>query len=50
MKQIGLSNDPQEYTENILTGVCHEEDTTVFNYYLNVFLDSNDYLNELIHM
>ena len=50
MKQIGLTSDPEEQTENILTGICREEDTTVFNYYLDIFLDSNEYLNELIHM
>ena len=50
MKQIGLTSDPEEQTENILTGICRAEDTTVFNYYLDIFLDSNEYLNELIHM
>ena len=50
MKQIGLTSAPEEQTENILTGICRAEDTTVFNYYLDIFLDSNEYLNELIHM
>ena len=37
MKQIGLTSAPEEQTENILTGICRAEDTTVFNYYLDIF-------------
>ena len=47
MHALGLTPDDTK-TENILAGVCDERDTVVFNYYLNIFLDSNEYLTVLI--
>ena len=36
--------------ERILDGKCGHEDSVVFNYYLNIFLDSNDLLTQLIDL
>ncbi len=47
MNALGLTRDEKQ-TENILDGMCDEQDTVVFNYYLNIFLDSNEYLTQLI--
>lgn len=49
MSALGLSKD-EEQTENILDGMCDAQDSVVFNYYLNIFLDSNDYLNQLMDL
>lgn len=49
MHALGLTPDDTK-TENILAGVCDERDTVVFNYYLNIFLDSNEYLTALIDL
>ena len=47
MHALGMT---ETKNENILAGVCDERDTVVFNYYLNIFLDSNDYLTTLIDL
>ncbi|MCD8357563.1 MAG: aromatic acid exporter family protein [Clostridia bacterium] len=49
MQAFGLTPDNTK-RENILAGVCDERDTVVFNYYLNIFLDSNEYLSQLIDL
>jgi hypothetical protein len=46
--QLGLSGGKKQ--ETILDGKCEPEDTVVFNYYVKVFLDSNDFLTQLIEM
>ena len=47
MHALGMT---ETKNENILAGVCDERDTVVFNYYLNIFLDSNEYLTTLIDL
>lgn len=47
MEQLGLIHMP---SESILDGKCDHEDTVVFNYYLTIFLDSNEYLSQLIDL
>lgn len=48
MNKLGLTGDNE--IPCILDGACGHEDTVVFNYYLKIFLDSNDFLNQLIDM
>lgn len=43
-----LGFHPSAPQETILNGMCDEEDQVVFNYYLRIFLDANDYLTQLI--
>lgn len=49
MHALGMTPDNTK-TENILAGVCDERDIVVFNYYLNIFLDSNEYLTALMDL
>ncbi|MDO4174221.1 MAG: aromatic acid exporter family protein [Eubacteriales bacterium] len=49
MESLGMTPE-QCHTDHILAGVCDESDTIVFNYYLKIFLDSNDYLTQLIDL
>ncbi|MDO4287127.1 MAG: aromatic acid exporter family protein [Eubacteriales bacterium] len=49
MQALGMKSQRQN-KDNILAGVCDENDTIVFNYYLKIFLDSNDYLTQLIDL
>ncbi len=50
IEALGLTRAEGDSGETILDGECGEEDSVVFNYYLNVFLDSNDYLTQLIDL
>lgn len=47
MYALGMT---ESQNANILTGTCDERDTIVFNYYLTIFLDSNEYLTTLIEL
>lgn len=49
MEALGLTRE-SKHTESILDGVCVPEDRVVFDYYLKVFLDANDFLTELIEL
>ena len=49
MTALGLTRS-ETNKDCILDGVSLPEDTVVFNYYLQMFLDSNDYLTELINL
>lgn len=44
---LGLTGEISQ-TGCMLHGTCCSEDTVVFNYYLKIFLDSNDYLTMLL--
>ena len=46
---LGLMGEKKQ-TETILDGMCDTQDSVVFNYYLNIFLDSNDYLDQLMQL
>lgn len=48
MQALGLTRGDGQ--PDILDGVCVPEDAVVFNYYLKVFLDANDYLTQLIEL
>ena len=48
LEALGLSRGEQH--ESILSGICDEEDSVVFNYYIRMFLDANDYLDQLIDL
>lgn len=48
LEALGLSRG--ERHESILSGICDEEDSVVFNYYIRMFLDANDYLDQLIDL
>lgn len=49
MNALGLTKNEKQ-TENILDGVCDVQDSVVFNYYLTIFLDSNEYLDQLMNL
>ena len=49
IEALGLTRENVK-TECILDGACAPEDTVVLNYYLKVFLDSNEYLTMLLEL
>lgn len=47
MQSLGLSRGGKE-TQELLDRVCDEQDSVVFNYYLQIFLQANEYLTMLL--